>query len=370
MGNSRCCNQYWESWLSWWMRHWRWRMKYWKDGRQKTHVKSWAWAPFAAAIYDFSSILAPDNTLTWRYNWECDFTFYLVDCLRTTFSKGTIMVTIFYMECSFFSATNPIWLIQSEMALARCHLSRYVLSHHSSKTADNFLSKMHYFFELFKQILFFRVLVHKRCSRWALEHSIVDLSVQDKIWTGKTGYDQTQWDYEEIMWSISSNWADCWGFKSTRQPTKIAACDPQTAGYFFFKLFFIFFIFRVMADLGFVIKQFTRKNPVFLVCRMSGLRLWWKSVTLTWRVNKLKVVTIEYVYCVFMISAWRSQLTGPQTTSLYFLKMFVVRRSAEMSTGFPPEMNLKGIKQIYFFRSRTTETSHQFPAKHVLEWLG
>jgi hypothetical protein len=44
-----------------------------------------------------------------------------------------------------------------------------------------------------------------------------------------------------------------------------------------------------------------------------------------------------------MNSAWRSQ-----TTSWYFLKIFVVRRSAEISTGFLPEMNLRGIKIFVF----------------------
>jgi hypothetical protein len=51
-----------------------------------------------------------------------------------------------------------------------------------------------------------------------------------------------------------------------------------------------------MVDFGLVIKQFTRRNPALLVCRMSGLRLWWKSLWL--EVNKLKVVTIECVCCV------------------------------------------------------------------------
>jgi hypothetical protein len=51
-------------------------------------------------------------------------------------------------------------------------------------------------------------------------------------------------------------------------------------------------------------------------------------------VNKLEAVTIECVYCVFMISAWRSQLTGPNNF-LVFIEDLCCRevRSAEMSTG-------------------------------------
>jgi hypothetical protein len=48
-----------------------------------------------------------------------------------------------------------------------------------------------------------------------------------------------------------------------------------------------------MVDLGFVIKQFTRKNPAFLVCRMPGLEV------IVLEVNQLKVVSIECEYGVY-----------------------------------------------------------------------
>jgi hypothetical protein len=114
---------------------------------------------------------------------------------------------------------------------------------------------------------------------------------------------------------ISPDFKKCWnkhrGFKSSWQLAKIVACDPPNCRVLkknnFFKNLLPRFLgaWWIFRDLGLVIKQFTRKNPAFLVCRMSGLRGHGGS-HFDLKVNKLKV--IECVCGVFMISAWRSQL--------------------------------------------------------------